>query len=222
MPQADLKNQTYEALLIADNNLLTIYEANGLGKNDFPRAFRFDKELSPQGTLPFPPIEYRITDATELDKNGRFWAVNYYSGSEKFHADNDPIVDQFGLGSTHSEYDHLERLLEFQLTESGINLSSAPPVQLLLPNDEPRKWEGIVRLDERGFPAGNRQVTKHDSGLCGSGQFLNYDDLTVTSLSFTPMHIVNRWLLAVEYWLLPLPPAHKQSPPGCAPDQESG
>jgi hypothetical protein len=151
LPQADLENQAYEALLVAGDKLLTIYEANGLGKNDFPRAFRFDKDLAPQGSLPFPAVEYRITDATALDDNGRFWAINYYSGSEKFHADKDPIVDQFGLGPTHSQYDHLERLLEFQLTESGISLSGTPPIQLQLTDDEPRKWEGIARLDERGF-----------------------------------------------------------------------
>ena len=151
LPQADLENQTYETLLVAGDKLLIIYEANGRGKNDFPRAFRFDKALAPQGTLPFPPVEYRITDATELDSNGRFWAANYYSGSEKFHADKDPIVDQFGLGPTHSQYDHLERLLEFQLTDSGISLSSTPPIQLHLADDKPRKWEGIVRLDGRGF-----------------------------------------------------------------------
>ena len=151
LPQADLENQTYEALLIADGKLLTIYEANGQDKNDFPRAFRFDKDLAPQGTLPFPHVEYRITDVTELDSNGRFWAINYSSGSEKFQAESDPVVDQFGAGPTPSPSEHVERLLEFQLSESGIALSGAAPIQLQLLDEEPRKWEGIVRLDGRGF-----------------------------------------------------------------------
>ena len=46
----------------------------------------------------------------------------------------------------------VERLLAFQFTEDGIVLAPLAPIQLqLLPDDEARNWEGIARLDERGF-----------------------------------------------------------------------
>jgi len=151
LPQADLKNLTYEALLVADDKLLAIYEANGMNMNDFPQALRFDKDLKEEEPLPFPPIEYRITDATALDENDRFWVVNYYSGSDKFRAESDPIAEEFGIGPTHGLYEHGERLVELQLTDSGITLSGAAPIQFELPNEEARKWEGLARLGERGF-----------------------------------------------------------------------
>jgi hypothetical protein len=44
----------------------------------------------------------------------------------------------------------VERLVEFQYSESGITLAATPPLQLEL-GDDPRNWEGIVRLDDRGF-----------------------------------------------------------------------
>ena len=150
-PQADLKNQTYEALLVAGDLLLTIYEANGALLNENPQVYRFNKELKAEEPLAFPAIEYRITDATALDENGRFWVSNYYSGSDKFDAKNDPIAEAFGTGETHGLYEHGERLLELQLTDSEIILSGAAPIQLELPNEDARKWEGLARLGERGF-----------------------------------------------------------------------
>jgi hypothetical protein len=150
-PQSDLKNQAYEALLLDADRLYAIYEANGLTINESPHAFLFDKELAPAGKLPFPHTEYRITDATAVDDDGRFWVINYYSGSEKYYAENDPIADQHGTGATHATFEHLERLLEFQLAETGITFSGAAPIQFELLNEEPRKWEGLARLGERGF-----------------------------------------------------------------------
>ena len=43
------------------------------------------------------------------------------------------------------------RLLEFELTETGIELADRPPIQLELHPLELRNWEGIVRLEDRGF-----------------------------------------------------------------------
>jgi hypothetical protein len=108
-------------------------------------------ESAPAASLPFPHIEYRITDATTVDEYGRFWIINYYSGSDKYYAENDPIAERVGIGATHSMFEHVERLVEFQLTESGIIFSGAAPIQFKLPNKEPRKWEGVARLGERGF-----------------------------------------------------------------------
>jgi hypothetical protein len=155
-PQSDIDNMSDETLLVAGDRLVTIYEANGAAVNTFPWAHLFDIGLSLAGTIPFPQIEYRITDATALDGEGRFWAINYFfPGDVALHPERDPLAERYGWGLTHSPEGAVERLVEFQFTESGIDLVDRPPLQLELPGDLlgglGRNWEGLVRLDERGF-----------------------------------------------------------------------
>ena len=150
--QSAVGNKSDEALLIAGDTLVTIHEANGVGINASPVAHLFDVLLTPAGTIPFPSIEYRITDATALDNNHRFWAINYFfPGEGELLPETDPLADHYGEGPTHIQYEHVERLVEFQYSDLGIRLIDSPPIQLELLPDEPRNWEGLVRLDDRGF-----------------------------------------------------------------------
>ena len=144
---------TDETLLVASDRLVTIYEANGRVVNPEPVAHLFDPALAPVGTIPFPSIEYRITDATALDGANRFWAINYFwPGDTKLKPGLDPLAASFGEGSTHAQFTTVERLVEFQYDDEGISLTSAPPLQLeLIDDDHARNWEGIVRLSDRGF-----------------------------------------------------------------------
>jgi hypothetical protein len=147
-----LANKSDETILLTADKLLTIHEANGIEVNNAPVAQRFGRDLRPVGTLPFPPIEYRITGATALDQNGRFWAINYfYPGEPELRPSIDPLATTYGQGATHAQRDGVERLLEFQLSASGISLLDQPPIQLELLPDELRNWEGIARLEDRGF-----------------------------------------------------------------------
>jgi len=41
--------------------------------------------------------------------------------------------------------------VEMQITDEGIALIDQAPIQLDLPGEDARNWEGIARLDERGF-----------------------------------------------------------------------
>ncbi len=42
--------------------------------------------------------------------------------------------------------------MEFYFSIDGITVSDQPPIQLVLRGDgQSRNWEGIVRLDDRGF-----------------------------------------------------------------------
>jgi len=151
-PASGLPNKSDEALLVAGDHILTLHEANGAGVNDAPVAQRFHPNLEPAGSLPFPAVEYRITDATALDRDGRFWAINYYyPGEPELHSLQDSIANQYGRGATHTERDGVERVLEFELTEDRISLVDQPPIPLELLPDELRNWEGIARLDDRGF-----------------------------------------------------------------------
>jgi len=99
-------------------------------------------------------IEYRITDFTAPDEDGRFWAINYlYDGDkDKLDPAADQIAREFGRGESHLQSEHVERLVEFQYTENGIIRTGTPPIQLqFLADGKARNWEGIVRLDDIGF-----------------------------------------------------------------------
>lgn len=155
-PQSDRANRSDEALLVAGDRLVTIYELNGAAVNPSPVAHLFDLGLAPAGTLPFPQIEYRITDVTELDGEGRFWATNYFFPADMdLRTGIDPLAERYGWGPSHTPEGAVERLVEFQLTHAGIALADRPPIQLELPDDLlgmiGRNWEGLARLDQRGF-----------------------------------------------------------------------
>jgi hypothetical protein len=157
-PQAALDNFSDESCLVYDDHVFTLYEANGANVNPAPVAHVFTLDLQPQGSLAFPNIEYRITDATPPDAEGRFWAINYlFPGDldklKPLETDGlDPLAQQFGAGETHAAYAVVERLVQFQISADGFELVEAPPLQLsLVSNVTARNWEGIVRLDERGF-----------------------------------------------------------------------
>ena len=150
-PQVALNNMSDESIVLIDNQVATIFEANGLLVNPEPVLHLYDAtSLTPIGMTPFPNIEYRITDATELDDNGRFWALNYFSPSA-------PSLRNFlrsrgALDAFNAQAQPIERLLEFRVTPQGIIRTASPPLALeLLPDGGPngwlaRNWEGVVRL----------------------------------------------------------------------------
>ncbi|GAB4482337.1 MAG: hypothetical protein Kow00124_31050 [Anaerolineae bacterium] len=146
-----IPNAGYESLVIADDHLLAFYEGNGACLSHTLAALLFDTEMTPLGTLPFPSIEWRITDATAVDSTGRFWAINFgFPGSLEYNCGRDPLAEQYGEGSTHAASAVVERLVELAYSPSGITLVEQAPLQLELAA-EARNWEGIVRLDGRGF-----------------------------------------------------------------------
>jgi len=151
-PQTNRGNTSDETLLVNGESLVTLYEVNGAALNQRPAAHLFTLEGATAGTLPMAALEYRVTDATAVDGNGRFWVINYFfPGDTDLRPVTDPLSEQFGQGITHQQREQVERLVELQLGEEAITLSGAPPIQLQLPDDEARNWEGLVRLDERGF-----------------------------------------------------------------------
>jgi hypothetical protein len=97
-------------------------------------------------------VEYRITDVTALDGQARFWAINYFFPDEsELKPRVDPLAERYGRGPTHTQAEHVERLLQFHYTPAGLELVDRPPLQLALLPDEARNWEGIVHLEGRGF-----------------------------------------------------------------------
>ena len=149
--QSELRNMSDESLFIADNSLVTLYEINGDNINPQPIAHRFGFDLQPLPSIPFANVDYRITDATSLDSNGRFWAINYFAPIEGFlERENEALMMQYGIGATQRVRDHVERLIEFQYSDTGITRIDQAPLYLQLSAIQ-HNWEGIVRLDDRGF-----------------------------------------------------------------------
>ncbi len=151
--QTDFNNMAYENMMLVGNTVVATYEANGATVNENPVAYQIDLLTGELSTLPFPNINWRVTDGTAHDENGVFWVINYFFSGEDFLAvESDPLFEQYGMGASQAEFDGFERLVALQYTDDGIELVDTPPIQLLMTEDSRgRNWEGIVRLDDMGF-----------------------------------------------------------------------
>jgi hypothetical protein len=152
-PKINLHNYSDESLIIFGSRLVSIYEANGTSINPHPVVHLFDFSLQLVDTLAFPNVEFRITDATPPDDFGRFWAINgFYPGDEELLPEEDPLETLYPDQPPYSFARGIERLVEFQFSESGVVLSETPPIMLKLREDGTiRNWEAIARLDGYGL-----------------------------------------------------------------------
>lgn len=151
LPQSSSENKAEEAIFTTAEQIISIYEVNGTQLNPQPIAHTFNFELEPQPSIEFPTIDYRLTDATELDGNNHFWAINYfYPGDKDLFVQSEPLAAQYGQGESHTQQDAVERLVKFAYTPNGITQVQQAPIQLEL-GPEGRNWEGIARLGDRGF-----------------------------------------------------------------------
>jgi len=149
--QSEVSNMADESILLTEDSVISIYEANGALVNEQPSVHTFDFELMPAATVAFPTIEYRITDVTELDESDRFWAINYfYPGDTALLPARDPLTIRYGRGETHRQHKAVERIVELSYGEQGVAITSTPPIQLEL-TEAGRNWEGIARLNDEGF-----------------------------------------------------------------------
>jgi len=147
-----VKNMTYESALIYKKNLILLYEANGRNlqsKITQPNVSFLNHSIS---SIEFPNIEYRITDVTRLDINNKFWAINYFWPGDKkrLKPSKDLILTKHIEGATHKQSEIVERLIQFKIEEDKIILTNKKPIQLKL-DKKSRNWEGIVRLEDKGF-----------------------------------------------------------------------
>jgi len=150
--QSKMRNIGDEAILLSDQNVISLHEVNDPRVIKHATANVLDRNSGTQSNVPFPSIPYRITDASKLDDQNRFWAINYkYSGDKFSRGTTDPLSQEYGEGESHKKYYNVERLLEFELRDDHIRLTDRPPLQLKMEGDEGRNWEGLVRLDKLGF-----------------------------------------------------------------------
>jgi hypothetical protein len=150
----DHDNIGFEALTAFRGDLVAFYEINGPSVVRRPCAFRIDMPKHSAAALKLFPLPYRITGATPADASGRFWVTNVFWPGEPWLRDgDDPIARRFGKGPTHARSEGVERLVEMRFDASGaVARTDTPPVSLALREDgKIRNWEGIARLDDRGF-----------------------------------------------------------------------
>lgn len=143
-----LHNMTFETILINNNSVITIYEVNSAKVNKSPVYHQFDKNLRSDIIKPFPFTEYRITDATAIDSEGKFWVTNYF-----WPGDYNLLKPNLNYPITQKkDIKAVERLLEFQFIDEEIVRTETPPINIKLSEfGDSRNWEGIVRLDDKGF-----------------------------------------------------------------------
>lgn len=149
-PQANRTNKSDETIFVAGEKVVTLYEVNGAEINNDPFARYFTLDLQGPLRRPLPHLEYRLTDATAPDAQGRFWVINmHWLGEPAYHTDSDPVSQQFGEGLSHARQENVERLLELQYSPDGITLTGRPPIQIQLSALRiPRNWEALARLDD--------------------------------------------------------------------------
>ncbi len=159
-------NKGNEALVKTANGLLSIHEVNDFEvMNNDPIAFYLESFDANYTEIPFVNLSYRITDATTLDAENKFWVINYqYQGDKTLSKTNDDYGKKYGKGLSQQKRNYVERLVELQLTEHGVIFTETPPIQLQLTGKDGRNWEGIVRLDDIGFLL---VTDKHPQSLLG-------------------------------------------------------
>ena len=146
-------NATFEGMTYWNGSLYVMYEHNSIRNVKQPVAYQINPDLENIREIPFPVINYRITDATISDVDGKFWVMNYFfPGDTHLAVDQDSLVEEYGEGKTHAENDPVERLVQLRIENDQISRIDQPPTYLqLLDNDIARNWEGLVMLDNLGF-----------------------------------------------------------------------
>jgi hypothetical protein len=145
---------SFKSILVLGNELLVLPQSNQQAGSAI--AQRFDLSLNYIGSVQFPVIEYLVTDATGVDSNNHFWAINKYTPGDPSPLSNpDALALRYGEGITHQLSDNTERLVEVAWTSTAstpeLALVNRPPVQLELWMKAARNWQALALLQGRGL-----------------------------------------------------------------------
>jgi len=148
-----LENISFESLVVHKHDILTIYEANGSNLQKEVTQLIFSPDDGKISHVNSHNVEYRITDATRLNKDNRFWCINYFWPGDKklLNPGNDMVLNKNIEGKSHSRSEAVERLLEFEIRADELILSDKRPIQITLDPDGSRNWEAIARLEDQGL-----------------------------------------------------------------------
>ncbi len=178
VPPANIRNMGFEALLLAPDKVIALFEINSPSRVSKPVARVFNRALNPLGSVPMPRIEYRLTDATSLAVDQTFWAANFYWQGEYrlLKPGSDHIARRFGQHPIDPAHMNLERLLRLRYSDNKIELTDTPPI-VVGSSFIPSNWEGIARIEEKAV--GNQPGVR--------GLLLATDKYPVTLLAYVPL-----------------------------------
>ncbi|MFT4624191.1 MAG: hypothetical protein ACI8PZ_002850 [Myxococcota bacterium] len=155
---SEVTNKSDEAIVVVGHDVWSMHELNGppIATRAFARRFEDPRSLAPDapprpvpgGVVPMPVIPYRVTDATAAH-SGRFEVVNYlWSDDVGLRTTRDTVAQAWGVGPSHAGAWKVERILQLSI---GPPITMAgPPIYITLDGPS-RNWEGIARLDDRGW-----------------------------------------------------------------------
>ncbi|MCK5086611.1 MAG: hypothetical protein KAQ90_03775, partial [Melioribacteraceae bacterium] len=145
--QSGLYNMAEETIFTYGKSVYTLHEVNGKNANLNPAATKINFSFTDVEKIPFPNIEFRITDATETDSDGKFWVINYYYPGD--YSSLKP--DTENLKNFDKDFP-VERMIELQIVEDRIQTTNKESIYLnSIGYPDGRNWEGIVKFGEDGF-----------------------------------------------------------------------
>ena len=147
-------NMSYESLVVDKDRIIALFEANGDSLIKSPYAISINSSGNDIFKYQTSSINYRIADATRVDKNNRFWAINYFFPRDRgvLKPGDDILASKYGQGLTHSKSERVERLVEYKIHNKKVLITNNPPIEIKLEGEKTsRKWEAIARYEDRGF-----------------------------------------------------------------------
>ena len=147
-------NMSYESLVIDEDRVIALFEANGDSLIKDPYALSINLSGNDIIKFPFASINYRIADATRVDKSNRFWVINYFFPGDKktLKPSDDILASKYGNGPSHSKSSRVERLVEYEIKNGKVSLTTSAPIEIKLEGEKTsRKWEAIARYENEGF-----------------------------------------------------------------------
>ena len=147
-------NMSYESLVIDKDRIIALFEANGDSLIKSPYALSINSSGSDVIKYPLSSINYRIADATRIDKNNKFWVINYFFPGDRkvLKPSNDILASKYGNGPSHSRSKRVERLIEYEIKNGKISLTKSAPIEIELEGEKTsRKWEALARYGNEGF-----------------------------------------------------------------------
>ena len=147
-------NMSYESLVIDKDRVIALFEANGDSLIKSPYALSINSSGNDVIKYPLSSINYRIADATRVDKNNRFWVINYFFPGDRkvLKPSNDILASKYGNGPSHSRSKRVERLIEYEIKNGKISLTKSAPIEIELEDEKiSRKWEALARYGNEGF-----------------------------------------------------------------------
>ena len=147
-------NMSYESLVIDEDRVIALFEANGDSLIKDPYALSINSSGNDIIKYPLSSINYRIADATRIDKNNRFWVINYFFPGDRkvLKPSNDILASKYGNGPSHSRSNRVERLVQYEIRNEKVSLTKSAPIEIKLEGEKTsRKWEALARYGNEGF-----------------------------------------------------------------------